>query len=109
MFGVVLAEEVVTEVALEFADGRVDVVSVALKIVEFDEEGRSLDAVIGLLAAIETASPGEGELVGSGVADLGVEVGGELGAPAAEVSFHEGDECRALGWRQLGGGDAGRG
>lgn len=101
-----LAQEVVAEVAFEFADGGVDVVPVTLEVVELDQEGGALDAVIGLFGPIEAAGPGEGELVRAGVADAGVEIRRELGAPAAEVSFHEGDEDFTLGGSHVGGGEA---
>src|SRR6516165_6276101 len=56
---VVLVEQVLTEVAGEVAPNRVDVVSVVLRVIQFDEEGRSLNAVIMWVAAVDTARPGE--------------------------------------------------
>src|SRR5438045_2945885 len=52
LFDVVVGEEVVAEVAFEIAENAVDVVAVALRVVELDQEGGALDAIVGLLGAI---------------------------------------------------------
>ena len=64
--GGVLLEQVAPEVAREVAPHRVDVVPVVLGVVEFDQEGRALDPIVVLLPLLESASPGEGDLVEAG-------------------------------------------
>ena len=63
LLGVVLGEEVVAKVTFEIAEYGVDVVGVILGVIEFDEEGRALDAVVGCGAAVERAGPRKRDLV----------------------------------------------
>ena len=63
LLGVVLGEEVVAKVTFEIAEHGVDVVGVILGVIEFDEEGRALDAVVGCGATVERAGPRKRDLV----------------------------------------------
>ncbi len=55
----VLAQQVAAEIILEIAPDGMHVVAIVLRVVELDEEGRPLHAVVVLLAALDTACPGE--------------------------------------------------
>ena len=63
----VFAQQVSPEVAVEVAPHRVDVVAVVLGVVVFDEEGRTLDPVVVLLAAFGLAGPREANLLDAGL------------------------------------------
>ena len=107
LFRVVLAQQVVAEVAFEFADGRVDVVSVALRVIELDQERRALNAVIGLLAAVQPPGPGERDFVEAGGVDFRERFVGELRpASGSGKLFTSPTSFSRCGGVQLGGGDA---
>ena len=63
---VVAAEVVGAEVVARRVPDQVGVVGVVLGVVELDEEGRPLHAVVVLLAALDTACPRECDIPGSG-------------------------------------------
>ena len=65
-----LAQQVAAEVAGEVAPYRVDVVAVVLRVVVLDEERRALDPIVVLLAALDRARPGEGDLLDARLAQL---------------------------------------
>jgi hypothetical protein len=80
----VLAQQVAAEVILEIAPYGMYVVAVVLGVVELDQEGRTLHAVVVLLATLDTARPGECDVPGSGSPDPGHALGGNLGRHQAD-------------------------
>src|SRR6267142_1357008 len=63
VFLIVLAEEVFAEITVEIAPHSVDVIVVVLRIIEFHQEGRALDAVVMSFTALEASSPSELDFV----------------------------------------------
>src|SRR4029434_7121813 len=66
----VLAEQIAPEVAPEIAPHRVNVIRVVLRVVEFNQEGRALHAIVVFLAALDRSRPRERDVVGSGDIEL---------------------------------------
>src|SRR6185503_18216673 len=73
-----LAEKIAPEVAVEVAPHRVDVVAVVLRVVELDDEGRALDAVVVLLSRRHRSRPREGDLLDPRLLVLGLALGGDV-------------------------------
>jgi len=100
--GVVFAEGVAAEVVGQVAPDGMDVIGFVLRVVELDEEGGALDAVIVALADNQAARPSEEQLVSRGGLD-GLEIGGgQFGAKAICVFMHEFPEDGLLGRSHLG-------
>ena len=83
-----------------------DVIPVALRIVEFDKERWPLDPIIRLLAAVQSARPSERDLVEAGGTDLSERFVRQFRACPVEVDFDEPKQFFALRSRQLRCGDA---
>ena len=101
---VVVGEDIAAEVAREIAPDGVDVVGVVLGVVEFDDEGFALDAVVVPRAAVEGAGPDEVQAVEIRAGGLGEGGIGDLVAVAGEIEPEEGAELVALRGGEGGGG-----
>ena len=62
---VMLLKQVFSEVAIEVAPDRVNVIGVVLRVVEFDKESGRLDAIIARVAGVDSARPSEVDIPGS--------------------------------------------
>jgi len=102
----VLRERVVTEVLLQVAPGGVHVVRVVLRVVQFDEERRTLDAVVVALAHFGAAGPSEEDLVLGKLGDFDDFLGGEVIARPADKFIDDETEEFFLLRVEGGEGDA---
>ena len=95
------------KVAREVAPHRVNVIGLVLGVVEFDDEGFALNAIIMARATVEDAGPGKVEAVEifTGRFDQGGI--GDFGAITREIELQQSAELVALGGRECGGGKAG--
>src|SRR5206468_1022588 len=66
---IMLAQEVVAEVAFEIAPDRVDMVGVVLGIVVFQKEGRALHPIVVSFLGLDAPGPGEIQILRSRVLD----------------------------------------
>src|SRR5919204_5018999 len=74
-----LPQQIASEISLEVAPHRVDVVRVVLRVVVLDEEGRPLHAVVVFLAALGVAGPREADLLDAGLPEARGAIRGDVG------------------------------
>src|SRR5262245_56696950 len=67
---VMLAQQILAEIAIEIAPDRVNVIGVVLRVVVLNQKRRALDAVVMRIAFVDSARPGKMNLVDAGVAHL---------------------------------------
>src|SRR5688500_16238603 len=94
--GVVALQKVFTEVTARRPPDRVNVVRSALGAVVFDQDGRSVDAVIMWLPWIDPARPGEVQPVHSRIDQLRHLIRGDWSRGVADIRPDQSEEKRAL-------------
>ena len=99
-------EGVQAEVAFEIAPNGVHVIRVVLGVVVFQKEGRTLDAVVVPLPLLETACPGEENLVDSRPLNLGKVGRRHLAAQPVHVGANQADRRFSLRGGECAEGDA---
>ncbi len=96
------------EVAREVAPDRVDMVGLVLGVVEFDDEGFTLNAIIMARTAVEDSGPSKMETVEVLAGRFGQGGIGDLGAITRKIKLQQGAELVALGRGERRGGESDR-